>query len=268
MALKVNTITDRAGTGSPSFPFGVTANDAISTKTTTYTVLTTDRNVLLDATGGAFTVTLPSASGNSGLLLRLQKIDSSANALTISPSLRGATRKLTTQYESVELISDGSNWQVLRHYWDATPKSVTFTAPANTFGTLTAQTMWMERRGNFARFYGRLRAGTVASGADSSLLLPTGFVIDSAFIAGSDDINVGLIIKFPTAGGSFAPLLSGTGTGSQGFLGVINNGSTDRVFVTSSVGSGNHGGRNTNAEWSSSDYMTIDIMVPITDWWA
>ena len=48
---------------------------------------------------------------------RLKKIDSSANAITITPNgsqkIDGASSwTLSTQYEAITLVSDGSNWHV------------------------------------------------------------------------------------------------------------------------------------------------------------
>src|SRR5690349_21096796 len=55
-------------------------------KTSNYTVLAADMNDLItgDATGGAFNITLPTlASGDDGWTVTVQKIDSSANLVTV-----------------------------------------------------------------------------------------------------------------------------------------------------------------------------------------
>lgn len=71
-----------------------------------------------DATGGAFAVTLPAASAAAGKTLEVKKIDSSANAVTVtragSDTIDGATTyALSAQYQSVTLVSDGSaSWYV------------------------------------------------------------------------------------------------------------------------------------------------------------
>lgn len=88
----------------------------VRTKTTTYTALAGDV-LLCDATGGAFTITLPAAATVSGASISVKKTDASANAVTIdgnaSETIDGAaTRLLSTQYEAVTLWSDGSNWWV------------------------------------------------------------------------------------------------------------------------------------------------------------
>lgn len=71
-----------------------------------------------NATGGAFTITLPTAVGNTGFMVTLRKSDSSSNAVTIdgdgAETIDGATTlALTAQYDVVGLISDGTAWRVL-----------------------------------------------------------------------------------------------------------------------------------------------------------
>ena len=86
-----------------------------ASKTTTYTAAPGDI-IPCNATGGAFTVNLPAAAGVVQSI-RVKKTDASANAITIdgnaSETIDGAaTRTLTTQYEAVELWSDGAGWLV------------------------------------------------------------------------------------------------------------------------------------------------------------
>lgn len=65
----------------------------VVTKTTTYTVTQSDSTVLCDTSGGAFTVTMPTAAeAYSGLKFLIKKITSDANVLTISS---GATDFVT-----------------------------------------------------------------------------------------------------------------------------------------------------------------------------
>lgn len=94
---------------------------ASSSKSTNYTVLTTDygKTILCDATSAAFTVTLPAvASAGDGFWVNIVKIDASANAVTIdgygSETINGtATYSLATQYDYATLICDGSEWFVV-----------------------------------------------------------------------------------------------------------------------------------------------------------
>ena len=86
-----------------------------ASKTTTYTAVPGDV-IPCDATGGAFTVNLPAASGVVQSI-SIKKTDASVNAVTIdgnaSETIDGATtRLLSTQYEAVTLWSNGTNWLV------------------------------------------------------------------------------------------------------------------------------------------------------------
>ncbi len=90
----------------------------IVAKTTTYTITAADHTVLCDASGGAFTVTLPAVSGVTGLILNIKKTDSSGNAVTIdaagSETIDSAlTVVISTQYESVTIQCDGTEWWII-----------------------------------------------------------------------------------------------------------------------------------------------------------
>lgn len=90
----------------------------VLSKTANYTVLVGDGEdvlVLCDATAAAFTVTLYTAVGNTGRKVKIVKIDSSVNAVTSDPNgsqtINGVTTvELHDQWESISLVSDGSNW--------------------------------------------------------------------------------------------------------------------------------------------------------------
>ncbi|MHC5536649.1 hypothetical protein ACYOEI_00060 [Singulisphaera rosea] len=90
----------------------------VASKTSAYTVTTSDSVVLCDATSSAFTVTLLSASTvSTGRRFTIKKVDSSGNAITIattsSQTIDGAsTKSLSSQWSALTVVSDGSNWQV------------------------------------------------------------------------------------------------------------------------------------------------------------
>ena len=91
-----------------------------SAKTTTYIVLTSDNGTLFlgDASGGAFTFTLPTAaSAADGFRIGFKKTDSSVNALTIdgngSETIDGATTiTVDNQFDEVLLVTDGTTWHI------------------------------------------------------------------------------------------------------------------------------------------------------------
>jgi hypothetical protein len=113
---------------------------AVVSKTTTYTATTSDDVILASTAGGAYSITLYAASGNSGKVLRIKKTTNDFTVLTIdgnsSETIDGAvTTTLNTQYEEVTLVCDGTNWHILsRTYpqtWTTyTPTWVGFGSPS------------------------------------------------------------------------------------------------------------------------------------------
>ena len=128
-------------------------NLAVSTKTAAYTATTGDDVILADASGGAFTITLYTASGNSGKVLRIKKISTGSNEVTVdgdgSETIGGyANVKLSGRNDAVTLASDGTNWQLLSDEItvaaaaDAGTPTGTLNSSQNNvvFGTLTQNT--------------------------------------------------------------------------------------------------------------------------------
>lgn len=82
------------------------------------TLDTTHHVVSVDASGGARTITLPTAVGINGREYTIRKLDSSGNAVTIdgdgAETINGAaTKVLAAQYDVATIMSNGSNWVVL-----------------------------------------------------------------------------------------------------------------------------------------------------------
>ncbi len=109
--------------GNASFSGRLTASSGVQFPASTRTgaVSLTSGSPLMElcnATTGAFTVTLPSANASVGQIYTIKKIDSSANAVTISragsDTIEGATTyALATQYKFVTLVSGGSGvWYI------------------------------------------------------------------------------------------------------------------------------------------------------------
>jgi|TARA_R110002110_G_scaffold110087_18_gene274584 hypothetical protein len=106
------------GSGALSFTSAVVTYLA---KTADYTVTTgdagTDCQITVDASGAGRTITLYASSGNSGRQVKVKKIDSSVNTVTIdgnsSETIDGTTTKvISAQYTSLSLVCDGSNWHI------------------------------------------------------------------------------------------------------------------------------------------------------------
>lgn len=96
-----------------------TKNPAVLAKTAAYTVVDADDGKLVDcdASGGAFTVTLPAASGRSGFTVGVKKTDSSSNAVTVdgdgADTIDGsATRTINKPYKTEWYRCDGAAWHI------------------------------------------------------------------------------------------------------------------------------------------------------------
>lgn len=90
----------------------------VKTVTAAYTARRGDDVIRGDATGAAFSITLPPANQYSGMQFIIKKIDASANAVTIdgngAETIDGAlTVALSTQYESRTLVSNGTGWDLI-----------------------------------------------------------------------------------------------------------------------------------------------------------
>jgi collagen triple helix repeat protein len=83
-----------------------------------YTALPSDWMIKADASGGPIIINLPTAVGITGKQYVVKKIDTSGNVVTIDPAgletIDGVTTVgLSTQWDLVVLVSDGSNWMII-----------------------------------------------------------------------------------------------------------------------------------------------------------
>lgn len=91
---------------------------ALSTKTGNYTITAADSIILADATAGARTMTLPTAVGIPGRQYTIKRINAGANTVTVATTSPqtidgSSTYSLTSQYQKVTIVSDGTNWMIL-----------------------------------------------------------------------------------------------------------------------------------------------------------
>ena len=93
---------------------GLASGATLKSSGSPYTVLSTDEVIIVTTGAGGYTVDLPAASTNAGRKLIIIKADSGAGAITVTPAgadtIEGsATKSLTSQYNKIGLISDGSS---------------------------------------------------------------------------------------------------------------------------------------------------------------
>ena len=90
----------------------------IRTITASASLNSSDYTVLGDATSGDITITLPAATTCTGRTYNIKKKDASANLVIIDGNGAetidgGLTTSITTQYESITIQCDGSNWWII-----------------------------------------------------------------------------------------------------------------------------------------------------------
>ena len=111
-------LTVIAGVPSWQTPSAAVAALAVTTKTANYTAATTDDVILCDTSSGGFTITLPTAVGNSGKLFYIKKISTTNNVTIDTTSSQTIDGNLTmvitgSGFTDVPMVSDGSNWFIL-----------------------------------------------------------------------------------------------------------------------------------------------------------
>jgi len=103
------------------------ANDTnITTKTTTATLTVAEQGTILVSASSAYTITLPTAVGNTGLTYHFKKTDANYNLITLDgngaetfnyENADGTPKetyaRLNTYCAEVTVVSDGVNWQVI-----------------------------------------------------------------------------------------------------------------------------------------------------------
>lgn len=96
---------------------GATNQHTVVSKSSSYTLTTSDEVVLASASLLSLTMTLPTAVSNKNMYT-IKKTDSSTNTITVAPPGGqtidgGGSAVLKVQYASVSVVSDGSNWFIV-----------------------------------------------------------------------------------------------------------------------------------------------------------
>lgn len=231
-----------------------------ASKTGAYTATQTDSFIPCNATSGAFTVALYPAAGNAGRRITIKKTDATLNQITVdanaSETIDGAlTRKLSTQYETLTLECDGSNWFVVHRR--IVSEWVTYT-PANTqgFGTVVSPAVWSRRNGDCLEVQGQFTTGTV-SAAEARISLgyngvdqPAGLTVDATKCAQRQCVGNAVI------GAAVAASYSALAEASNAF---INFGIQSSTVAGTSKAVG-------NALLGNGQLFMFNAKVPIANW--
>ena len=151
-------------------------NLTVVSKTTTYTATTTDDVILCDTSGGAWTLSLFAASGNSGKRLIIKKTTNDFTQLTIDPNSTETidgqtTTTLDTQFETLTIVCDGTNWRVVERF---IPRVYTsYTPTTQGFGTIANGEFYWFRDGQYLEIDCKWTNGTT-SASEARIGLPSG----------------------------------------------------------------------------------------------
>jgi hypothetical protein len=241
-------------------------NPATSSGSTTLTVRTVtssdsvvngDDVILVDASGGAVTLTLPAANSFPQKALRIKKVDSSVNKVTLNATIDGvASRKLCSYNESVTITTNSSAYYFVEHTNVLPWESYTATGSFSTNVTYTAR---KRRNGPDLEMSVKLSFSGATDAASFTLNLPTDHTIDTTPLASTSALSA----SFPSrCGGSiggtikeFGAVYNSTTVLSFRFNSASGNGTTGNVSNTTlgTVGNG--------------DEFSVWVKVPIVDWW-
>ena len=93
------------------------ASSTTSVTTTTYTALNTDSVLLCNNASGVTVTLLAAATAGDGFTLIVKNLHASASVTVDGNGSEtidgGTTATLATQYESITIVSDGSNWHII-----------------------------------------------------------------------------------------------------------------------------------------------------------
>jgi hypothetical protein len=116
----LNSVLTNDGSGNLAWVSASSQNNTapIATKTANYTMTSSDGTVLVDASSGAITITLPAAASSAERIFTIKKKDVTANIVTVdanaSELIDGSTTyPLSTQYEAIKIQSDGTAWWII-----------------------------------------------------------------------------------------------------------------------------------------------------------
>jgi hypothetical protein len=244
------------------------AGAVTASKTGDYTAASTDELIRCDCSAGSLTVTLPAANAVSGQYLKIIQIGAySANKVTIaragSDTINGGTSTtLRTQYECLELMSDGSSaWYILRRDY---PQTWTSYTPTGAWSTNTTYTGKWRRVGDSAQ----VRASLVMAGANTqgelTINLPSGFTIDTAKLASN---TIATTLPHLKSDGSYFDQTTGI------YKLVVTYHSTTAVKVRYTDDGANavavstvDSSINAPVVVQNLDEVAVDFEVPIVDW--
>lgn len=236
--------------------------DNIVAKTTTYTATTADDVVTGDTSGGAFSITLPPAADVKGKQMTFVYTDSGfANALTIdgnaAETINGsATTTLDTQYETLRIVSDGTNWVIIDR---KTSTPWTAWTPSATWSTNTTVTALWQRQGPNLKGIVHFALAGAPDAAALTFDLPTSLVVDTGVLSGTiTEYSIGRVTVLDSGTGRSTGIcrLADSNTVQVGTVDVTAGANTSQNNVSNTV----------PQTMASGDIVSVYIEVPISGW--
>lgn len=238
-------------------------NLVVQTKTTTYTVLSTD-DVILASTGAAWTLTFYTPVGNSGKVVKVKKTSLDFNQLTLATAAGNffenggttATTTINTIDEELCAISDGTNWHILSRKSDVMEQAFT---PTGTWTSNTTYTGFWSRKGG--KMVGEILVSV--SGAPTAATLtvniPSGTSIDNNRLTSQANFESIGGISYVGDGGVQKYTISQVEVATTTSLRPsYDNGTSGKTNVTATA----------PMTFASGDEVKINFEVPIANWKA
>lgn len=231
-------------------------------QTTTYSAVIND---YISASGASFTITLPTAVGQSGKSIIIEHNGTSVTQVytlntTSSQTIGGiasGSYALYTNGEILEATSDNSNWRIKNHKTITALASSPAVTPSAGFGTVTASVIKTKRIGDTLECTGSFTSGTTAA-STASLGLP--ITIDTSKIqTGSAVQKVGYWTQVTN---TLQNLNTATITGDLFFDGS----DTTNIYLGYQVGSKVYTKFNVSASIASTIPVTFHFSVPVSGW--
>jgi hypothetical protein len=235
---------------------GAGAIKSVVSKTTTYAAAGNDDVILCSTAGGAWTLTLPAAASHVGKSLIIKKTSNDFTELTIATNstetIDGVDGSaLHTQYEQLEIISDGSNWHIIERRIPSTWTS--FTPTTAGLGTIATNSSQWRRVGDSVQIQVKFTTGTVTT-TEARVNLPTG-TVSSAFSAIT---SVGRWVR----GTSTANTVKGGNVRALAGDAYLTFSFDDYTTNTEPLSSGKNG----DAMLTNSNTFSFYATVPVTGW--
>ena len=256
-------------------PASTFSNAAVRSVTSTYTALLTDD--ILDLSGASFTLTIPTAVGNTGKRYVVNyRSTNPARVYTIATTggelLGGGTTFLLHTFgQSLSFYSDGANWQIDLSFTETEYKSegpivinATVTAPTKGSVVGGADNLSWYRQGQFGIFTYRFwQTGTGSSGSGDYLYgLPANILADTTtHPLETGGVGPGFFSKMVPTYNNFY-----NGSGVANVLGpvVMYTNSTFRLMLGPPSAGGIHGSANLGL--SALQGFQFTFKLKIADW--